>query len=309
MFYKLGKKFFHLLIDFIRLVQVVLIFLSFFIILYWILQLAGATFIEPFAPFFEGIKSITHIFYNRTVKVDTITIDFSFLVATFAVLLFAWGLKFVVECIEFAEKKYDSIYKYFKKKSEDLFNKGLERQYLMQEHKNNKFLLLIKFSAVNLSKDKFFNKDAEIKVEEKEIEILEDFSNNLEDILTCEKSFLNEELLLNFDDFDDVDEVLLFIENIMKKLKRKYEAEQWKINFLASTEVYANAKEIMPRTEKLMKLIKLDLRDKIVCLATFKQRYSLIKSPKYVIEEQGVYKISGNEDVFCIKKSVESSQA
>lgn len=309
MFYKLGKKIFHLFIDLIRLVQVVLIFLSFFIILYWILQLAGATFIEPVAPFFEGIKSITHIFYNRTVKTDTVEIDFAFLMATFAILLFSGALKFVIEFVEFLETKYDSIYNYFKKKSEDSFNKGLEQQYLIQEHKNNKFLLLIKFSAVNLSKDKFFNKDAGIKVEEKEMEILEDFSNNLEDILKCQKSFLNEELLLNFDDFSDIDEVLLFIENIMKKLKHKYEAEQWKINFLASAEVYANSKEIMPKTEKLMKLIKLDLSDKIVCLATFKQRYSLIKNPKYAIEEQGVYKISENEDVFCIKKGAESSQA
>lgn len=301
MFYKLGKKIFHLLIEFIRFMQVALIFLSFFIILYWMLQIAGAVFIEPFAPFFEGIKSITHIFYNRTVKTNTVEIDFAFLMATFAILLFSGALKFVIEFVEFAETKYDSIYNYFKKKSEDLFNKDLEKQYLTQEQKNNKFLLLIKFQIVNFSRDKFFTQDSEVNIKEKEMGILEDFSNNLEDILKCQKSFLNEELLLDFDDFNDIDEALLFTENIIKKLKHKYEAEKCQIDFLAGVETYANAKEIMPKTERLMKLIKLNLNGKILCLGTFKQRYLLIQNPKYTIEAQGVYKIIKNEDVFCIK--------
>lgn len=301
MFYKLGKKLFHLFIDFIRLIQVALIFLSFFTILYWILQLAGATFIEPVAPFFEGIKSITHIFYNRTVQTGEVTIDFSFLLATFVFLLLAWGLKFVIEYIEFAEKKYDSIYKFFKKKYEDLFNIGLEKQYLNQEQKNNKFLLLIKFNVINLSKDKFFNRDSDFNTNEKERELLENLSDNLEDVLICQKNLLPEGLLLSFDDFNDIDEVIFFIKNVMKKLQQKSEEENFKLNFLVGIEVYANAKEIASKTEKLIKLINLGLDDKILCLATFKQRYLLVKSPNYTVESLGVYKISDYEDVFFIK--------
>ena len=301
MFNKLAKKIFKLLIDIVKFVQVTLVFLSFFVVLYWILQLAGAKFIEVFAPFFEGIKAFIHTFYNRTVKIDQVSIDFSFLLATFIMLLIAQALKFLVEGIEFLEKKYDSIYNFFKKKSEGLFNIGLEKQYKAQEHRNNKFLLLIQFNLTNSTKDKFFNKDVVTGVDEKQKEVMQKFLEIFGKDLKFQKDLLKEGLLLCFNDFDSIEKVLSEVGNCIRILKKKYVEEQWKVSYIAGIDVYANAGEILPKVKRMIMLLKLNLKDKIACLPTFKQRYSLMKNPTYKIEGQGTYKIEGCEDIFVLE--------
>lgn len=300
MFYKLVKKIFEYFINFLKFIQVLLIFISFFTIFYWLLQLGKVEFIKTFAPFFETIKNITHLFYNRTVTVDQATIDFAFLIASLTMLLIVYGLKFLVEYVESAEEKLDAIYSKFKIKAEKIFNAGLEHQYLMQEIKNNKFLMVVKFSAINLAKDSFFTKDTQVGVEEKELKILNEFINNIDKKLKCKKTLLNNVVLLYFENFNTIDNVIVSIENILFDLKRLYRAEKWDINTLMSVDCYANDNEIKQKLQNLLKLIQLGLKDKVSCFATFKQRYSLIKNPKYNIEGYGVYKILENEDVYYL---------
>ena len=304
MFYKLGKKIFHFVNDALNFTQIILIFLSFATILYWLLQLSGVTFIQPVAPFFESIKTFTHLFYNRTVSIgDGPAIDFSFLVVTFLMLSIVWGLRFVIEFVQFAENKYDLFYNSFKKKSEKLFNIKLEQSYLAQEYKNNKFLILINFCAINLTKDSFYNKNVSAEAEEKQKVILTDFSQSFSEEIKCPKKILQNSLLLYFEDINEIDKTLICLENVVKILKHKYNAQQWQIDSIICIETYAEEKEIMSKVENLMTLLKLNLKGKITCLATFKQRYSLIKNPKYITEEQGIYKIDeGEEEVFCLKK-------
>ena len=302
MFYKLGKKLFDFFINALHFVQVVLIFLAFATILYWLLQLGGVTFIQPVAPFFEAIKGITHLFYLRTVKVDEVTIDFSFLVAAFVFLLVVWALKFVIEYVEFFEEKYDSIHKYLKKKREDVFNFALHRQNLANEYRYDSFLIFIKFSAINLAKDSMFSRDINVGVEQKQAEILKDFSANIEESLKCQKKILKDGVLLYFSTFDDVDRVLCGLKDIMSILKRKYDAQKWQTTYFSAIEIYAKPEEIAPKTEKLTKLTELALKNKIVCFATFKQRYSLSDSPKHRIEGKGIYRLGEmEEEIFCIE--------
>jgi len=276
--------------------QVSLIFLSFFIILYWLLQLGGATFIQPFAPFFETIKDITHLFYVRTVKVDEVTIDFAFLVATFAMLLLVWGLKFVIEFIETLEKKYDTAHKCLKQKRENAFNRTLEKQHLISEYKYNNFLIFVKFSAINLLKDSFFHKDVEVGVEEKQTEVLRDFSKNLTETFQCQKKFINEGLLLYFNNFDNVDKILVSIGDNLLNIQSKYVEEKWEISYLFGVDAYSESKEITAKVENLMKLTNLGLKNRKICFSQFKQRYLLLKSPKYNIEGAGVYQLTNTEE-------------
>lgn len=302
MFYKLGKKVFEIFINFLKFTQVFLIFLSFFVILYWLLQLGGATYLEPVAPFFEGIKDITHVFYNRIVTIDEVSVDFSFLIAAFTFLLVVWILKFIIEDVELVEKKYDSACFAIREKSEKLFNVGLEKQYLLHEHKNNKFLLYIKFNAINLAKDSLFDKDAAVGVEEKQNEVMLDFLENLSQNLKFKKNSLGDGFLLYFAHFNEIDNVLFHVENILAGLRAKYRAEKWQINSVMSMEPYFEEKELAGRVKNLIALAKLGLKGEVVVLGTFKQRYALIKTPQFYIEGKGVYKIEhGEEEVFCIK--------
>lgn len=296
MFHKLVKNFFNLLINIIKFTQVTLVFLTFFVILYWLLQLSGVKFIEFAAPFFESIKALIHTFYNRTVEINNIKVDFSFLLSAFIFLLIAQILKFAAEGVEFLEKKYDSIHNSFKRKAENSFNKELELQYIAKEQMNNKILLFIKFNLTDLTKDSFFHRDVNVGVEEKQKEALQKFSEIFDKGLSFQKNLLNDGLLLYFNDFNNVEKIIAEVGKCAEILKKKYAEEQWKANYLASIDVYANAGEISQKVKKLTLLTKLDLKNKIVCMPTFKQRYSLIKNPVYKIEGQGTYRLEEDKD-------------
>lgn len=296
------KKVFKFLINSLHFVQIVSIFLSFFIILYWLFQLGQATFIAPFAPFFEAIKEFVHQFYTRKVSVDQVTIDFSFLIASLSLLAIVAGIRFLIEQIHHLERKFDLFHYSAKKKREELFNLGLKQESIMDIRKNNKYLILVNFSAVSLIKNKLFNSDVEEGVEDKRHDILLDFVDNIENKVMCEKKFLNEGVLMCFNSINTVDGTLLLIENIISSMKYKYYEHNWNINYFAAIDVYQNESDVLLKVRGLVSLIKLNLKDKIVCVSEFKERYVMLNAQKYRVEGEGVYKITGQcEDVYIVK--------
>lgn len=304
MFYDVGKKIFYLLINSVRFVQVALVFLAFFVTLYWIFQIAGATFLTPVAPFFEGIKSTVHIFYDRTVTIDQVSIDFSFLLASFVCLIIAHLLKFLAEWLEKVEKKFDDMHDYLKQQAENLFNKKLERQYVAQEKLNSKFLMIVQFNLKNLSLDKFFHHDLNEGVEEKQKEVLKDFSEIFGKEFVTKKDFINEGLLLYLSTFQDMERIVREFARSISFLQQKYAEQHWQVNYIAAIDVYATNSEVAKKFKKLIMLINLGLKNKIACLATFKQRYLIEKNPAYSVEEYGTYKLDDYEDIYVIQNLI-----
>lgn len=301
---KIKKNIFKYISDSLSFVQIGLVFLAFFTIVYWILEIAGVKFIEPFTPFFEGIKNFIHIFYTRKVNTGTALVDFSFFIASILMLLCSWGLKTIIEYVEIVEEKYNKINLSLKRKAEADFNIQLEKEYLNQAYKENKFLALVKFNASNMTKDKFYNRDVDEGVEEKIKEILFDFFEIVDEDLNCKKSLIDGKVLLASEDFESIDKFLYSLDSILVELRNKYLAERWQLEFFVSMDVYSNSQEIELKTQKLASLIKLGLNNETVCFASFKERYELIKYKKYNLIGEGCYQILGeSEEIFRIKSS------
>ena len=281
--------------------QIFLVFLSFATILYWILQIAQVSFITPVAPFFEAIKEITHIFYKRVVTIDEVSLDFSFLIVTFVMLLLVAGIKFIIEELEVLEKKYDNLFYRARKKEEDLFNAALAQENLIGEYKNNKILILINFSLKNLSKNKLFDRDFNEGIEEKQRELLEEAFKDFD--VKYERKLLNEGVLLILNAFDNVDGVISYTEHFIKELKYKYYQEKWQVKYLFSLDVFADKNEVISKARDLVLINKVDLQDEIICTSAFKQRYLLIKKPKYNIEDKGNFSINEETKELCVLKS------
>lgn len=302
MSYKLIKKGFKFVVNFLHLIQGMLIFLCILMIAYWFSELAKAPFIKPVAPFFDAIKNIIHMFYTRTLVVGSLTLDFSLFVATILGLIIAWILKVLMENIEFYEQYYDIAYKKHKKKKEESFNLKLEKEYLKNEQKNNKMLVLVKLCAANRAKDKFYTKDFGVGIEQKEKEMLLNLFEIINEDIKCKNEILNEGILLYFDDVEKTDNLIFYLKKIIKELENKYYEEKWQLSFFISVDVYAEPTEIKRKIEKLITLNRLGLKDEIVCMGNFNQRYALLKNKKYNMLAQGFYQINGdNEEVFCIK--------
>ena len=306
MLHKIGKKSFEILKNLINLARVVLVFFTFFMIAYWIFEIAGSPLIAGLTPFFDSVKGFVHLFYNRTTTVETVQLDYSFLVLGIALLLIVWVLKFVVELIEDIEKKYDSYYKSFKNKTEELFNINLERNYISAEHKNNNFAVIVKFSARNLAKDNFYDLDTQEGAEERQKKTLGEFLERASKNLVFEKKVFGDGVILYFTKVKNIDKLLTQITENIEKIITKNNEEKWEVAFLAAIETYSNENEVMDKCRNLIMLIKLNLKNEILCLSTFKQRYSLVPNPLFCTEAKGVYTIHAEEDVFCIKNKAKN---
>lgn len=278
-----------------------LVFLAFFITLYWLFQIAGANFLTPVAPFFEAIKASVHVFYNRTVAIDQVSIDFSFLLASFVCLIIAHLLKFLAEGLEKAEKKFDSVHEYLRQRVENTFNKNLENQYIAQEKLNSKFLMIVQFNLKNLSRDKFFHHDLNEGMEEKKKEVLTDFAQIFGKEFVTKKDFINEGLLLYLSNFENMERLVSEFAKSISVIQQKYSEQQWQVNYIAAIDVYAANSEIPTKFKKLIMLMNIGLKNRIACLSTFKQRYLIETNPAYKVEEYGTYKLYDYEDIYVIE--------
>jgi len=299
--YKIGKKLFEIFKNLTNLTRVLLVFFTFFMITYWIFEIAGSPFVAGLAPFFNSVNDFVHIFYNRTTTVDSVQLDYSFLILGITLLIIVWFLKFFVELIEDVEKKYDSYYKKFKKKTEELFNINLERSYVSAEHKNNNFAMIIKFSARNLAKDKFYDLDTQEGTEERQKKALDEFLDNASKILVFEKKVFGDGVMLYFTKVKNIDKILILIIENIESITTKNKEDKWEVFFSGAIEAYSSEKDIIDRCKNLLMLIKLNIKNEILCLSTFKQRYSLESNQQFFTEAKGVYTIHAEEDVYCIK--------
>ena len=268
---------------------------------YWICEIAGAPFVKGMAPFFDSVKDFVHLFYNRSITVDTVQLDYSFLVLAIILLIITWALKFVVEFIEDTEKNYDSIHQALKNKVQESFNVNLEQSNLNLEKKNNNFVFLIKFSAVDLAKDKFYTRETNDGTEEKQKAATVEFLELLPSTLLFEKKVLPDGILIFFRKVKNVDKMLKEITKTLESVRAQNKDEKWKINFLSGIETYSSEKDVINKCKILLMLVKLNLKNEILCLSTFKHRYSLLSNQQFFMESKGVYDINEEEDVFSVK--------
>lgn len=300
MLYSLGKKFFKVLINVIHSVRVFLVFWCFFIILYWILQIANVAFIQNFAVFFEPIKDFIHIFYDKGTAVGLLNVDFSFLYAVFLILLFAWSLKYFAEFIENTGKKYEEIHDFFKEKTEAVLNFQLDVERKLLESQKKNFFILVAFYTKNLKKNSFFEKNTDEKCTEKEQLIVKLFCSTLSQSVNFRQTTINNNILMYFNDFNNIDTVLVEFEKTFEKLKSDFKEQDWTIEFAASAEPCLHQNEIKEKINFMEKLIKLEIKNEILCLSSFKQRYLIIAKPKYEFSCKGIYDIDGQQEVFCL---------
>lgn len=283
--------------------RVFLVFLAFFTILYWFMQLWGFPFSGWVFNFFEGIKNFVHIFYHRVVSTDEASVDFSFLIAALSMLFMAWGLNPAVDQIKFAEQKYDSMYRKMKQKEEEIYNTILETQSELDVAKENKFLIMLTFPIANLAKNVLYDKDINAGIEEKKQEIISEVLENLNKKFKAKQAISNGSVLLNFEDFDSINDILDNINETLSEIQKRHFKDKWQINYVASIEIYADKDELPQKMKNLNVLNKLNYKNEIVCLASFKQRYSLIREEKYHLEGKGIFQFSDGKDteVFSIK--------
>lgn len=284
-------------------IRVFLVFLAFFTLVYWFMQLWGFPFTGWAYFVFEGIKNFVHIYYHRVVTTDEATVDFSFLIAALSMLFISWMLKPAVEQVKFAEEKYDSFYRRMRQREEEIYNSMLEAQNKLEIARTNKFLILLTFMPVNMAKNALYDKDVRIGVDEKKKEVCLEILDLLSKKLRCKQVVSNNDILLNFEDFESINHILDYLNETIVSLRQKYRNEKWQIDYIMGAEVYSTQDELAQKIKNLNMLTRLNFKNEAVCLASFCQRYTIIREQKYDIEGKGIFRLPDGKDteVFSIK--------
>ena len=302
MLYKLGKNTLKALQNICHFIQIVLIFLAFFTILYWILELAQVPWVTQFSFIFEPIKTFTHTFYNRTLYSSGSPVDFAFLIASFVMLLIVWALNFLISIFEKAEAKYDKIHSVLRKREEDEVNAELSKNSTKLEKNNNKFIILVGFNLANILYDVKYGGNADDITKDKLQEVVMRFSKEAQSLTPLKKTS-EDSVILSFNNFEEIDLILTKLFKILKRLKDELTVEKWKLSYIAGIEVYSKDADMLTKCNNLFAIKRLNIKNTLCCLASFNQRYTLITKPSFEVSGLGIYKIGENElDVYKIHK-------
>lgn len=298
---KIIKKTVRFITDTAKAIQVSLVFTCLFIGLYWLLQVTNVPIIQPVAPFFETLKIFADPFPHIYIDPTGTSFDFSFLIVIIMIGACIGGLHGVIDFLEYLESRSDLASKRIRKIHEDVFNRQLERDYLKQEYKNDKILVMITFKALKMrEKGAIGEKPTECDAK-KEKEVLFDFIEILDEDLKSSKRIVDNKILI-MDSFNNTEEIISVLSRILNDMKNKYREDRVQLELGMSVDAYSNSSEIEKKEEKLACLNNLGLNNEILCFLSFKHRYSLIKNPKFNIYGKGFYSIqNAQEDVFYIK--------
>jgi hypothetical protein len=269
------------------------------IVLYWLFDIFKVPFIANLMPVFEPIRNFTHIFYKSPAG----KVDFAFFIASVASLFFAWFLTLVIEFLEFLCKCIDRIHNQLLVKEEAILNQNLQKESIEMEKINNKFIFLITFQLVNILYDAKYEVQEKEENERKANKILENIFSKFNETLKCQSKVYDSSILLYFENFDQIDIVLKQIFNLIILFKNELAREKWKLTFNGALEVYSKRSEMTDKCKNLFALNRLGIKNQLICLSSFKHRYSIQQKTNFELIDSGLYTMNGNEvSIYNIKK-------
>ena len=279
---KLLSKIFQIILNLVSFVQISLVLLVFLTTSYWFFNLINSqlfSFAEPIVIF---ISNLVNMYHDSTVVINDIVMDGSILLFDVVSLILVFILTktkfYLYKIIEYFD--YAVIIK--NRKIEKKLNEKLQQEAEQMIRKYKKAAIIIEFDAKNKQADNIWDNDSEKEVEEKIQDTIKIFYSSIKSISGCTFAKTDNILAILVDDFDKIDNVLLFIEQALKRIRDNMAKSKWELIIYAAADVYNDTKdfkdEVYPAIEKLLNL---RYKNEIICYGSFNLRYDLVDDPKY----------------------------
>ncbi len=287
------------LVRLIERVQFIIYIIITLTIAFWFLSLLGILFPPFIVQIFDCINFIGTLVIKDAVFINGSYIHLSFVVTVAILLCIVKFLDYLIEVTININNQINLNIEKKKKEQEEKINQKRHEEYIKEESKNNKILIMIRFNVECLTQRM---KQNEVKITPKTV--MSDFFGMLEGNLDeCSTDFVDDDLLLIFNPFDNIDNFIRRLNNIFKALEKKYTANKYKISMYIAADTAARNSQIQARQEKLVNLLALSIKNKVVCVETFKKRYAIKKFPNWNIQSIGTYNIDGSstQEIFVME--------
>lgn len=301
---KLLKKLTQLFLNLLFLTQIILMILVFFTAAYWFFTLIGIDLFSFAAPLAASITGIMRTFYTPKTIVNDIVIDSSLLlfdvIAIIGVIILNWIKRYTYRFIGELELVIIKL----KQVKEDNFNKALKKETDRKFSKYNKAALLIELKAEDLITKKYKNKQDLNVREVKEDFAFDSLMVSMRKFQCCKLDKINNKLMITINDFSEIDNIIYFVEEYIKKLQKKYREENLELSLYASLDAYDDKTNIKDNMySSLEKILNLKIKDKIICYGSFRLRYQLNPEQMYTVTLlNGGYVIDGGTDIYILIK-------
>ena len=274
--HKFMLKMFEFSKNFIQFLKIVSLFFVMLTILYWIENLTGFNWnwIRIFTPILDVFVYIGSLFFNNSYEIFNAAFEFKYIGAIIFLLICYFACNGLNTITEKFEEFYCDTRRCIKKLEEDNFNRQIANE---QEKEQKQLKNFVVYVSARIKKN-YDNKNFNISLDE--------HNKKMNKFLIAE-TLVSPEIygkgyLYKFSNFENIDKLLAVFFKLLEK--------NTQFDFVIAVQVYGRNFE----TEKLDKLIDLDLTNKITMFADTAYRYKFNEIKSYSIEQIGLFQKGEN---------------
>lgn len=285
------------------ILQITILITIFITAAYWFFDLINSSAFEFTRPLAESISAFVRLYYHEDIEIGGVYIDGSLLLFDVLALILVFLIAKSKFYINRAQENLNLAAKKTILQIEQNFNKELEEKVELKIQKWNNVAILIQFELKNMYVDSVWGGNND-NLKEKEDEAFKTFYSTLNSITGCKFAKTDDKMLILFQDFSKIDNLVNFIDLSIKQIRANLKKEHFALFSYIVIDVYddkTSFKETVYPT--LEKLLTLKHKNEAIALGNFNLRYKLIQNPMYTLFLKGSYSIVNGDVYALIKKN------
>ena len=265
-------KMFDFLKNSVKFLEIVIIFFTMLIILYWIQHLIGTEWVwlSFFYPILDSIIFVVEYLTPDSLFNTENYVQYKYIASLLLLAVIYFSIKYILITVEMLENIYINVTSKVKKIREDKFNNDLIKNQKNEQNLIKKYVVYVS-SSVNDKK----SYGQEVSLDEQN-KIMNKFLIEKTSVLP---EVFEDGFLYKFNDFDSIDNIL----DVFYKLLQSNAPLDYLIV------VHAYKSDFNSEIENLKKLIALKLVNKMYLSSETSYRYGFNKNKKYETSQLGIF--------------------
>lgn len=302
---KSGKEMFAMLKNVFSIIQIAGFIYAFLCVLYWFLKLAQADFITPFKWLFEPLFSFVKIFYTqKTIPIEQV--DLAGIIVSIIFILIAVGAHVAKQFIEKKEELFNIKLQREKVQDDIRAQMQIEREYIAEMKKYNRFIILVDFSIHQIKSYLFDDNVDEDELRGLKISLMAELFNSIKGSYITHKAKYENDSFYVIGNIEKTHECVKMITTAIHELSKKYSDMNITLSHDLSFDAISNKTELNDKLDFLKKVIQLNFNDSTLTTSLFKTCYELISKTHMRFTMLGTFQFlvggkSSNYELYSVK--------
>lgn len=305
----ISKSLFKSLKDTLSFIQLLCFIYSFACVFYWFINLAKIPFAENMAFLFEPVFDFIRIFYKQE-SLSAGIADLTGVIACIIFIIFAIISHTLQNFVTTQEELFEINRKKQHKINDLIAQKQIEKEYINEMKKYNRFIVLVDFKIQQIQSYIF---DANSNVDEDDIRgikisLISELFNSLNKEFFLSKAKHTNDSFFVIGNIENAPQCIHNITSTIQELSKKYSNLNISLTHDLSFDAISNETNLKEKLEFLEKIMQLNYNDCVLTTSLFKTCFELISKSKLHFSVLGTFQFliagkSQNYELFSVKIS------